>query len=114
MRHWRIIETLVRSNFFLEHIRIKWTKNEFPEVVLVKYIILKKIKIWVQRSFKPHKIFDNIEDNTSIFKLFKIPFEAVSSFMGLKTKIFALIEWKFKSIEEGFEEACKPYHLNEK
>ena len=45
-------ETLWRSHSILEHRRTKWTKNEFLMVVLVKYIIFKKIKIWVQRPLK--------------------------------------------------------------
>ena len=37
---------------FLERRRVKWTEQEFFMIVLVKCIILKQIKIWVQRFFK--------------------------------------------------------------
>ena len=40
------------NNSTLEHFRTKWTKNEFLLVVLVKYIILKKIKNSAQRPLK--------------------------------------------------------------
>ena len=43
---------IISQNSILERLRIKWTKNEFLMVVLVKYIILNKIKIWVQRPLK--------------------------------------------------------------
>ena len=49
MRYWGII---LRYKSTLEHRRTKRTKNEFPMVVLVIYITLKKIKISVQRPLK--------------------------------------------------------------
>ena len=52
-------ETLVRSNFILEHRRRKWTKNEFLMVLWVKYIILKKIKISAQRPLNARIFFRN-------------------------------------------------------
>ena len=47
-------KTLVRYNSTLEHPRTKWTKNEFLMIILVNYIIFKKIKISVQRPLKHH------------------------------------------------------------
>ena len=53
-------ETLARSYSVLEHRKTKWTENELK--ILVKCIILKKIKIWVQRSFFMNN--DNIDAST--------------------------------------------------
>ena len=40
-------EPLLNSNSILEHRRQNGPTNKFLMAVLVKYIILKKIKIWV-------------------------------------------------------------------
>ena len=53
------LETLVRYST-LYHCRTKWTKDEILMVVLVKYIILKKIKISVQGPFN-HAFFIRVD-----------------------------------------------------
>ena len=42
-------ETSAHFNSSLQNLRTKWTKNEFLMVVWVKYTILKKLKIWLER-----------------------------------------------------------------
>ena len=51
MIYWRIILKLYYAMTPLWSI-VEWTKNESLMVVLLKYIILKKIKISVQRPVK--------------------------------------------------------------
>ena len=62
-------ETIVRSNSILEHRSSKRTKNEFLMVVLIKYIILKKIKIQCNALLKQVDSLTKYHDNILYFGL---------------------------------------------